>query len=66
MMFFIQIPIARGVENLQNVMQNPPIFSQMLLLMWEASQLVLVQKFSVVLELQKKVSFSKKKWKLKL
>ena len=61
------------VENYLNVMQNLPIFSQMLVLMWEASQWVLVPKFSVVLELQafkfkstKKDSFSKEKRKLKL
>ena len=60
------------VENYQNVMQNPPISSQMLVLLWEASQLVLVPKFSVVLELQaikvkstKKVNFSKEIQKLK-
>ena len=42
--FSYKIPIVVRVENYQNVMQNPSIFSQMLLLMWEASQWVLVQK----------------------
>ena len=57
------------VENHLKVMLNPPIFSQMLVLMWEADQWVLVPKFSMVFELQafkfestKKVSFSKEKW----
>ena len=39
------------VENHLKVMLNPPIFSQMLVLMWEAEQWVLVPKFSMVLEL---------------
>ena len=40
------------VENHLKVMLNPPIFSQMLVLMWEADQWVLVPKFSMVFELQ--------------
>ena len=40
------------VENHLKVMLNPPIFSQMLVLMWEAYQWVLVPKFSMVFELQ--------------
>ena len=61
------------VENHLKVMLNPPIFSQMLVLMWEAYQWVLVPKFSMVFELQafkfkstKKVSFSKEKLMLKI
>ena len=57
------------VENHLKVMLNPPIFSQMLVLMWEAYQWVLVPKFSMVFELQafkfdstKNVSFNKEKW----
>ena len=42
----------RGVENYLNVMQNLPIFSQTLIIMWEASQGGLVPKCIVVLELQ--------------
>ena len=40
------------VENHLKFMLNPPIFSQMLVLMWEAYQWVLVPKFSMVFELQ--------------
>ena len=65
--------LGARVENHLKVMLNPPIFSQMLVLMWEAYQWVLVAKFSMVFELQafkfestKKVSFSKEKWILKI
>ena len=46
--------MTRGamVENHLKVMLNPPTFSQMLVLMWEADQWVLVPKFSMVSELQ--------------
>ena len=67
------MPLDARVENYLNVMQNLPIFSQMLVLMWEASQGVLIPKFLVIPELQafkfestKKVSLSKEKCKLKL
>ena len=62
--------MTRGamVENHLKVMLNPPIFSQMLVLMWEAYQWVLVPKFSVAVQLQafqfkstKNFSFSEKK-----
>ena len=56
------------VENHLKVMLNPPIFSQMLVLLREADQRVLVPKFSMVFELQvfkfestKKISFSNEK-----
>ena len=39
--FSYKIPIAMRVENYLNVMHNPPIFPQMLVLMWEDSQLVM-------------------------
>ena len=64
--FPYKMPLGDMVENHLKVMLNPLIFSQMLVLMWEAYQWVLVPKFSVVFELQafkfestKKVSFSK-------
>ena len=66
--FLCKIPCFIGVENYLNAMQNSPIFSQMLILMWKVSQKVLVPKFSVVLELQsfkiestKNISFTRKK-----
>ncbi len=67
------MPLDASVENYLNVMQSLPIFSQMLVLMWEGSQGLLVPNFLVVLELQAlkiestiKVSFSKEKQKLKI
>ena len=39
------MPLDARVENYPNVMQNISIFSQMLVLMWKASQGVLVSKF---------------------
>ena len=57
------IPWTRGatVEKHLKVMLNPPIFSQMLVLMWEACQWVLVPKFSMIFELQAFKSESTKK-----
>ena len=40
------------VENYLKVILNPPIFSQLLALMWEPYPSVLVAKFKMVLELQ--------------
>ena len=57
------------VENHLKFMLNPSIFSQMLVLMWEADHWVLGPQFSLVFEVQafkfestQKVSFSKEKW----
>ena len=38
------------VKKYLNVMINPPIFPQLLVLMWKASLRVLVAKFSMVLD----------------
>ena len=44
-LFSYKMPLDARVKKYLNVMQNLPIFSQMLVLMWEASQGVLVPKF---------------------
>ena len=46
------MPIAVRVENYLNIMLNSQIFPQLLVLMWEASQYVLVPKFLVALEIR--------------
>ena len=50
--FLYKIPLAAIAENYLNIMLNSQIFPQLLILMWEASQKVLVSKFPVALEIQ--------------